>query len=341
INKGVVLKESILQRLIQLGCPAVYVEDPLLEGLEIPEPIREETRQQAQNQLRRFFTQVHLGRWVNCSQIKGVVDKLIDELASNPRVLVGLTDIRTYDSYTFGHSVNVCLLSILTGMKMGFNELELRDLATGALLHDIGKTQINKQVLLKPGALTEGEYAHVQLHTTFGFEALRRIPDFSILVAHIAYQHHERLEGQGYPRGLRGDDLHTYARIVAVADSYDAMTADRIYRPGKEPKAAIQELQQMAGRYYDPQVVEIFCSNVAVYPVGTWVQLNSGYVGVVVDINASTPKRPVVRLLFDPQGRPMNSLQEVDLSMERELGITSTLSEVERETWQTYAVRRR
>jgi HD-GYP domain-containing protein (c-di-GMP phosphodiesterase class II) len=323
LNRGVVLRDSLIDRLRQIGCPAVYIDVPLAEGIVLPDMLKEETRAKSISQLRKAFDDVQTGQSLDLDAIKDTVINIIDEVLANARILVNLTDIRTYDSYTFGHCVNVCVLSILTGHKLQLNELEMRDLAVGAILHDIGKVKVPKEVLQKPGPLTEEEFELVKKHTTHGFDILRHNNDLSILIAHIAYQHHERLQGQGYPRGLKDSQIHKYAQIVAVADSFDAMTSERVYRGAIPPVKAVATLREMSGDFFAPEVVEALVSTIAIYPIGSWVRLTSGHIGVVVDVNNKHPNLPVVRLVFNPRGEKIGTLTEVDLITVNDLFIES------------------
>jgi len=323
LNRGVVLRESLIDRLKEIGCPAVYIEVPLAEGIVLPDLVKEETRARSICQVRKAFDDVQAGRPFDIEAIRDTVINIIDEVLANARILVNLTDIRTYDSYTFGHCVNVCVLSILTGHKLQLNELEMRDLAVGAILHDIGKVRIPKEILQKPGPLTEAEFDLVKKHTVHGFEILRQDYDLSILIAHIAYQHHERLQGQGYPRGLKDAQIHRYAQIVAVADSFDAMTSERVYRGAIPPVKAVATLREMSGEFFAPDVVEGLVSTIAIYPIGSWVRLTSGHIGVVVDVNNKHPNLPVVRLVLNPRGERIGTLTEVDLITVNDLFIDS------------------
>ena len=156
-----------------------------------------------------------------------MVDQIIDELLADLSVLVNLTDIRTFDDYTFASLSNVSVLAIMTGITMGYNDLQLKELGVGAILHDLGKIRIDKSILSKTGELSKEEYEEVKRHPVYGFEILRQYQDVSLLSANVAFQHHERWDGSGYPRGLSGENILEYARIVAACDVYDALLADR------------------------------------------------------------------------------------------------------------------
>src|SRR5690606_4174996 len=152
---------------------------------------------------------------------------------------------------------------------------KVKDLATCALLHDLGMVCVDPQILTKPRELTTEEMTAVREHTNYGFQLLRSEPNLSILVAHAAYQHHERMDGSGYPKGLVGDEIHLYGRIVAVADSYETMTSGRVYRKAIWSHEAIRQLKESAPEKYDPEVVEAMARSVASYPVGSVVVLNT------------------------------------------------------------------
>ncbi|MBC7076240.1 MAG: HD-GYP domain-containing protein, partial [Syntrophomonadaceae bacterium] len=252
-------------------------------------------------------------------------------LLSNRDILIHMSDIRTFDDYTFAHSVNVCILSLITGITLGYDDLKLRDLGIGALLHDIGKTKIDKEILNKPDDLTKEEFNEIKKHTVYGFKILRQYDDIPLLSAHIAYQHHERWDGQGYPRGLSDKNIHEYARIVAVADVYDALLADRPYRPSYTVNQAITILKRMSGIYLDANCVDSLIANIAIYPIGSVIELNTGEIGVVVDVNKKAPSKPVVKIILDKNNRKLPQPYEVDLSKFSTVVITGIYGKIKTE----------
>ncbi|PKM76234.1 MAG: HD-GYP domain-containing protein [Firmicutes bacterium HGW-Firmicutes-15] len=315
LSSGVMLSAPYIERLLSLGIASVYIKDDIFGDIDhIPEVISEKTRIDTVKIVRDSFNNMERNHKLNVRLIKDVVNNLVEELLFNPNVLVNLTDIRSYDDYTFAHSVNVCILSLMTGVTLSYDDIKLKDLGVGALLHDIGKIKLDKGTLNKADDLTREEYFEVKQHAESGFEILRKYDDISLLSAHIAFQHHERWNGTGYPRGLSGNDIHEYGRIVAVADVYDALLADRPYRSSYSVNQAITILQRMAGTYLDPRCITALIANVAVYPIGSIVELNSGVVGIVVDVNKEMPTRPVVRVVYNSNSERLNHPHEVDLS---------------------------
>lgn len=331
LQAGMVLESSYIERLKQIGIYSVYVKNDLLGNIEfeIPELISETTRLNTIKDIKENFINIENNRKLNIRAVKTLVDNILDELLQNHNVLVHLSDIRTFDDYTFAHSVNVCVLSIVTGITLGYHDLKLKELGLGALLHDIGKTKINKEILNKPDDLTKEEFAEMKRHTEYGFEILRQYDEISLLSAHVAYQHHERWDGNGYPRRLAGENIHEYARIVAAADVYDALLADRPYRPSYTVNQALTVLNRMAGIYLDKNCVMALISNIAIYPIGTIVELNTGDIGVVVDNNKEYPNRPILKIIYDRSSHKLCCPHEIDLSKLTTVVIRRALSQEE------------
>lgn len=211
------------------------------------------------------------------------------------------------------------------GMAYGYDAEELLTLSMGALLHDIGKTLIPDEILLKEGPLDNEEYEQMKQHAEEGYRLLKDMPNIPLLTAHCAFQHHERLDGSGYPRGICGDDIHEYAKWIAIADSYDAMTTNRVYRKAMLPHEAMEVIYGGAGSLYEQKMVEVFRDKIALYPIGITVRLNTGEVGVVVDLNKTNVKRPIVRILRDAQGQELQTPYEIDLSKH----LTTLISSIE------------
>jgi putative nucleotidyltransferase with HDIG domain len=206
-----------------------------------------------------------------------------------------LSALRNVSDYTYAHSVHVCVYSVLIGQSLGLHGSDLRHLGVGALLHDVGKV-LCADLCNRPDALGPEDWARIRQHPIDGFEMLRQHRDLHLFVAHVAYQHHERLDGSGYPRGLREGKILPFARIVAVADVYDAMTADRPHASAQAPQDAASALLEGAGRLFDREAVRAFLQRLAMYATGTPVLLADGTVAVVARQGAS-PAEPVVRLL--------------------------------------------
>lgn len=329
LHSGIVLTDSYISRLKDLSIMSVYIKDHLFDDNQLQDIITEETRVATIVAVKESFQYLEHKLRLNVEQFQDLVNNILDEMLSNPTVLINLSDIRVFDDYTFAHSVNVCVLSLLTGMVLNFDQHKLKELGIGALLHDIGKTRIRKDILNKPDDLTRDEFIEVKRHTQYGFDILRQYPDISLLSAHIALQHHERWDGHGYPRGLSGENIHEYARIAAAADVYDALLADRPYRPSYTINQAITIIKRMSSIYFDKRCANALVANIAVYPVGSYVQLNTGDYGLIIDVNRESPTRPIIRVFCDRNQRRLPNSHEIDLSKLSTIMIFKTLSQEE------------
>jgi HD-GYP domain-containing protein (c-di-GMP phosphodiesterase class II) len=327
---GMVLNENYIQRLRDYGIGSIIIKDDMFEEIEEPpDIISEQTRLESVKTVREVFRNFETKKRIDLKTVQETVNNLIDEVLSNRDLLMNFSDIRSYDDYTFCHSVQVCVLSIITGLSMGLDQLKLKELGAGALIHDIGKTRLDKELLNKPGQLTPEEYNEIKRHSETGFEILRANREMSLLSAHIAFQHHERWDGQGYPRGLRGEEIHPYSRIVSVADVFDALVADRPYRKAFSTNQAISLMRRMSGTQFEPTILEVLISNIAEFPIGSVVTLSSGEIAVVVDTNKEKPTQPVVRVVFNKRWKPLTTVREIDLIKDTSVQISRILTEAE------------
>jgi HD-GYP domain-containing protein (c-di-GMP phosphodiesterase class II) len=250
---------------------------------------------------------------VDGKKIKEMVEKLLENILRSDFIIANLSDIRSIDDYTYSHSVNVCILSLITGIALGIKGESLRELGVGALLHDIGKIMIDEQILQKPTNLTINEFDEVKKHTVYGYEILKNSSDVNSTAHIIALSHHERKDGSGYPYSLKNNDIPVPARIVAISDVYDALTTNRIYRKKMLPHEVVDYMCSLSNKHFDKTVLDAFISHIANYPVGTAVKLNSGEKGLVAKYNKNFPNRPVVRIVIDENGKMLVKPKEIDL----------------------------
>ncbi|HWR06851.1 HD-GYP domain-containing protein [Sporomusa sp.] len=310
-----------IERLRQFGLTSIYIKNPFTDQMvdgdlidTIPEVVREETRVQAVQAVHAAFQNISDTRQVDTKEFKRTAAFLTDEVIKNRGAMVHLTDIRSRDGYTFGHSVNVCVLSTLTGVKLGYNLLELRELALGALLHDTGKMLIPKEILVKPGPLTVEERKVMENHPDYGFDILRRQSEIPLISSHVALQHHEKFDGSGYTRSMGGLNIHHYARIVAIADVYDAITSDRPYKEGTLPYEAYEIMMSLANTHFDPVILRTFLSQIAIYPLDSIVRLNTGEIALVTKVISGLQTRPTLRVIIDANGHRQTEGAEIDLT---------------------------
>ncbi|MBQ9768480.1 MAG: HD-GYP domain-containing protein [Lachnospiraceae bacterium] len=315
-----------IPNLQNMGIEYVYVEDDKSEGIEIPDAIAEKTRNDCKQVLQTAIQQFSATDRLEISALQQCVGNVISDILKNPDVQVSLNDIASKDEYTFTHSVSTMVYALMIARKLNYSEQMLGLLGMGTLLHDVGKMIIDPSVMFKESQLTKQEYEYVKMHTLYGYQALRRITMLPEQARLIAYTHHERLDGRGYPRGLAGEEISEFSRIVAIADVYDALTTDRCYRKKWPANKALDFLIERSETDFDPALVALFTQQLAVYPNGSLVRLSDQYIGIVCDQNRSMPLRPIVRVIQDPEGKDVTPY-EVDLM--RELSITVVESELE------------
>jgi HD-GYP domain-containing protein (c-di-GMP phosphodiesterase class II) len=327
LGKGVELHSQYKQRLLDLDIISIYIEDNPSYGIEVQDVISESTRIKAIKAVRNIVHNYTLSQTVDTRPVREIINVIVDDLFYAKDIVINMVDLRAKSDYTFCHMVNVTVLSVITGISLGYDELQLRDLGVGALLHDIGKIKIDENIYNKPDVLTDDEYQEVKRHAEQGFEILRKVECLNVICAHVAFQHHERFDGQGYPRRLKGEDIHEYARIVALADVFDALTASRPYRKAMMPYHAVEYLVAMGGRQFDPKLTQLFIDHIAIYPVGSMVELNTREKAIVVAVNKEHKTRPLVRVLTDAQSQMLNEFLEVDLMTNPTLFINNIIEE--------------
>ena len=241
------------------------------------------------------------------------VEGLADAVTQNRTALVALTAMRNYDNYTFTHMVNVSILTMGQARALGIEGRLLREFGLSALMHDIGKVRTPREILQKPERLTDQEFVIMRRHPVDGAEILRRTPEMPILAPVVAFEHHLRLDGTGYPEGATRGALNLGTMMCSIADVYDAMRSQRAYQQAFPTDRVLAVLKKDDGAHFDAQLVRRFVQLLGVYPPGTLVTLASGAIAVVTRIHAPDPYRPRVKLLFQPDG------SAYDLPLERNL----------------------
>jgi len=262
----------------------------------------------------RVLEDVRLGEGLDTEQARAAVGKMIDSIVTNPNALTWLSLLKSRDEYTSFHSLNVCILSLLFAQHLGLAPADLHELGLGALLHDIGKMQVPLEILNKPKPLDPPEMALMKLHPTYGYEVLRAKGGVSARALDIVYSHHERVDGKGYPRGLKGAAISRDATIVAIADVYDAITTNRVYHSGISPHEALRLMYEHERGGFREEMLEQFIRCLSIYPIGSIVELETGEVGVVMTINQTDHLRPIVTLVLDPDKQPYAGYRLLNLS---------------------------
>ena len=279
------LTQNYINRIQQMEIAGLYVfeDDEITDHTPI---VSEQTRLKAIKSLKRL----------NIDDCIFVANNIVEEIRESESMIVETINLSTYDNYTYTHSVNVDILSVIIGVACGLRDDDLRKLSQAALMHDIGKTCVPIEIINKPGRLTDEEFAEVKKHPYYGYNMLRDNYDVSSVSRNAILSHHENEDGSGYPRGLNSEKIHQFAKIIHIADVYDALTTKRSYKDAMNPADAMEYLMANADRMFDRELVTIFMEYVAPYPLGVQVELSTGQKALVVKNNRLMLSRPVLRL---------------------------------------------
>lgn len=325
--KGLHLKKRYGYGLRQYKVDHIYVVDATATNsiyYADTYMVSPETKKEAMDLARIIMQGARVGRFVRDAYVSAVVYKLVDELLANDQILISLSRLGTADDYLVEHSVNVAIVSLAVGIRRGYPADKLRVLGKSAFLHDIGKVRVPTAILEKPAPLTVDEFNIVKKHPQWGFALLREAQVFGMHPALVSLQHHEKVNGRGYPLELQGQQINEMAKIVAIADVYDALSTDRCYRRAFLPDRTIAVMRQEAGSHFDRRLFDIFATSVVPYPVGTCVQLNDGRLGHVLQLTAQL-SRPVVNVVTEVES--MVKTEMVNLLYKPNLSIISSISE--------------
>lgn len=309
LHKEVVITSRIISRLRDLNIQYLYIEDKISSGIEIEETIAPEKRIQAVKNITKALDDVRHAKSAQASYVLDqqskviglIVEDIMNSVTGSEEVLMVLTDAYLYDEYIYQHSLQVTLYAIAIAKEMGYPYDDLRLIGIGAVLHDVGKLLIPTEILKKPGKLTDDEFNEMKQHARYGFDLLRNLHSISLLVAHCAFQHHERIDGSGYPRGLVDFEIHPFAKIIAVADVFDALTSTRVYRKKLLPTEAIAIIEEGHGKKFDARVVDALKRSIVHYANGTIVLLNDGRRGIVSKQNLVDVSRPWIRVFEEAE----------------------------------------
>jgi HD-GYP domain-containing protein (c-di-GMP phosphodiesterase class II) len=336
LREGVILTEIFLIRIKRLNIYSLYINDEYSDTV-IDDVIKPELRQTAIKAVKDAFYSFEkyslysdntnfndkkfaLEKHVYFESIGSIAKNIIDEILSKQNVMINLVDIKSMDNYTYQHSVNVAVIALVLGVQLQLNQNELYTLCMGALIHDIGKTLIPKNILLKPGPLNDEELKTIKEHTTKGYDYLKGCLDISAPSRIVALQHHERYDGKGYPDCIKDKSISRFARMVAIADVYDALTSDRPYRKAMSPNDAVEYILSHGDTQFDFEMVKVFSKAIVPYTPGTIVKLSTGDTCVVTDVFPNFALRPQVKVI---KKGPNDNAQEVGtiISLVDQLGI--------------------
>lgn len=346
-KKGAIKQEAVIEKIRKLGISEIYI-DTLLGSDVADAPTAAEVDNENEKKLQQVAEKspinkpalalheemlaakkvhdeaiilvddvlgdIKLGKALQMEKIDNLAEDMLDSLFRNHNALACLGCIRDKDSYLMEHSVNLSVLMSIFGKSIELDRQVLHDTISGALLHDIGKIMIPDEVLHKPGKLTDEEFDLMKQHVVFSRQHLEAVEGISPLTVTVAAQHHERMDGSGYPCGLKGDEISPFGRMAAIVDVYDAITADRCYHQGMTPTQAIKKLLEWSDTHLDRSLVHHFIRCLGIYPVGSLVLLESGRLAVVIEANESDQRLPLIRVMYHTKFRCFIKTEVIDLS---------------------------
>lgn len=264
----------------------------------------------------KAFTDIKSGNTIDIAPFQELANGFIDSVFRNQDALACITRMREKDAYLLEHSINVSILMSIFAKHLDIDKSLIQELATGALLHDIGKIQIPNEILNKPGKLSDDEYKLIQDHARFSKEILEK-SGLSGIAVDIAGFHHERLDGSGYPFGKHANEISQYVRMASIVDVYDALTAERVYKAGMEPIKAFKILKDGCPDSFDGELLTKFIQCIGIHPVGTLVKLSSQKVGLVTKSNPASPLKPLVKIFYNAKHAHYTDVKDVDLAHSR------------------------
>ncbi|MEN4960190.1 HD-GYP domain-containing protein [Pseudomonas syringae] len=259
-----------------------------------------------------MFTEARMGRAMDVDNVQLLVEEISNSILRHPHALISLSRLKTSDEYTYMHSVAVCALMVALAKRMGMPDDQVREAGVAGLMHDVGKMMIAPAVLNKPGRLTRDEFEIMKAHPELGVKILMDTQPVAASVIDVCLHHHEKVDGSGYPHGLKGDQISIFARMGAVCDVYDAITSDRPYKKGWGVAHSIREMASWKG-HFDDVVFQSFVKTVGIYPIGTLVRLESGRLGVVVEQGQASLLKPKVKVFMSARTGKTFAAQVIDL----------------------------
>lgn len=301
-----------------------------------PQPKPEEKKAIAFNEL-DFYLELHkkLGQilsdarnnfQIDITPLLKIIPGMVNSIQNNEDLFVLAIQKKRYASWLISHMVNVAIISVKLGIGLRLPDADLHELALSGFLHDIGMLKIPNKIIFKQGRLTDAEFEIVKRHPEHGLHYISHLKDTMPYLISAVYQEHERYDGSGYPQGLKGNDISPFARIIGLADTFEALVHGRAYRDGFITQKAIQTIIQYRGKSFDPKILKAMINTISIFPVGSYVQLNTGEIAKVVSVNKQRPVRPVVEVVKDTNGNIVDSPYRIDLEKEPLIYIVKQIS---------------
>ena len=318
IAKDIPLTQKNIEKIKELGFSCVFINDEYTKD-EIIEVIKPTLIKDVMNISTKMLSLSSYNANKKTEnylyELKNIIDEILDEIFSIDEILYSLIDTLRFDDYTYKHSVNVMILSLMIGKKHGLNRIQLKKLAIGSLFHDVGKMFIPKEILNKKGKLTEQEFETIKKHPKLGFDFLKEIPTLSATERIVALEHHERFDGKGYPYEKKDKQIHLYSKIVSICDVFEALISDRPYRKAVPVNEAREYILGGGGSLFDIEVVKTFSETINPFPIGTLVELSNGKKAKVIGVNKEFLQSPIVIIYDDNNKYKVNLKNKTNITI--------------------------
>ena len=302
-----------------------------LNKVKMADVVQQTTRENAIERMSATFSAVESSGQLDINELQKIADSIMYDVIDRPENLLQLTDIRLHDTYTFAHSVNVSIISAMIGRLLKLPKEELSLLTLGGLLHDLGKIKVASEILNKNGRLNDEEFSEIKHHPEEGARRIMEMADMlphPEILARIAEEHHERLDGSGYPHNKKSNEIHSFSKIVAIADVYDALTSERSYKRPYTPSVTRNIMVNLSKGHFDESLIHLFFNNVAVYPVGTILKTIYGF-GIVTKCEFGHTETPSICVFADNEGNMKDEPERIDLKDDGTRAIEMEVSGIE------------
>lgn len=311
LREGYALNNRHISSLIRLGYPGIYIKDEFSKDIKLEEVIDESKRITALTIAKEMFAKSSFAKIEKNTEmfesVSVLIDDMVDQVFQSDSAVLNVPLLKSFDEYTYQHSVDVGLLSIIIGHSLNLSKEMVTELGKCGFLHDMGKMFVPKQILNKPARLTDEEFEVMKKHPELGYDFVKEVLSQSDDICQGVLAHHEKYDGTGYPNKLKGEAIPLFARIISVADVYDAISSKRSYKAAEIAAEAYEFIMGNAGSHFCPDVTRAFCSSVAPFPVGTTVGLSNGKRGVVLENHKDFMMRPLIRM-YDPADTSNNEI---------------------------------
>lgn len=302
----------------------IYIEDSALEDIDT-DPKLDKLKQKTLAQMPSIFFNISSGDYVKSKESVEIVENLIDYMIENESLNTNVYEIRSFDNYTYIHCLDTAIMAAFMGISMEYKSSKIRDLCISALFHDIGKLKISNEIINKKGKLTNEEFEEIKKHPFYGKQMLKDAPFYTDEIIRGVYEHHERIDGKGYPKGLKKNEISEFAKVISICDVFTAVSANRSYRKRFSPNEAYELILSGSNTKFDEKLVQKFRNVFYIYPLGACVKLSNGAEGYVVRQNKSFADRPVIRILYDADTKLPIHMYEINLLRHTDIIIESII----------------